>query len=275
MPRRAGLDDPAHDLLRQAGARRVDDHDVGAAGLLDEVAHREPDVAGVEAGVEDVVEARVLDRVGDRRLDDLDADHLARAGGEREADRADAAVEVEDALVAAQLRELGGDLVQPLGHLGVGLEERLRADQEVEAARAARAAAACRRAARSRRPAVLSPSCSWLGPEQAVAARPRRSASRCRCCRARSRAAPAARRCGGPRGRRGCAAARAARAGPRRSGPVRAPTPSTCSRTAFERSEASRQSSIGTISSQRPGAWKPHTSSPPGPVPNEYSSLLR
>ena len=36
--------------------------------------------------------------------------------------------------MAAQLRELGRHLVQPLGHLGVGLEERLRAHEEVEPA---------------------------------------------------------------------------------------------------------------------------------------------
>ena len=70
----------------------------------------------------------------DGRLDQLDADHLARPAGEREPDRADAAVEVVDALVAAQAGVLDGQLVQPLGHLGVGLEERLGRDQEVEVA---------------------------------------------------------------------------------------------------------------------------------------------
>ena len=47
------------------------------------------------------------------------------------------------------------------------------------------------------------------------------------------------------------------------------------SRTAFAGSEASRQSRTSTISSQRPGAWKPQMSRPVGSVPNEYSSLLR
>ena len=54
-PLRRGLDDAAHDLLRQAGARRVDDDDVGAAGLLDELAQREAHVAGEEARVGDLV----------------------------------------------------------------------------------------------------------------------------------------------------------------------------------------------------------------------------
>ena len=104
------------------------------ARLLDELAHRDADVAGVEGRVVDLVEARVLDRVGDRVLDELDADHLPRARGEREADRPDAAVEVEDPLVAAQAGELGGDAVEDLGHLGVGLEERLGRDQEAQVA---------------------------------------------------------------------------------------------------------------------------------------------
>ena len=55
-PLRRGLDDAAHDLLRQAGARRVDDDDVGLARLLDELAHRQAHVAGVEGGVGDLVE---------------------------------------------------------------------------------------------------------------------------------------------------------------------------------------------------------------------------
>ena len=44
---------------------------------------------------------------------------------------------------------------------------------------------------------------------------------------------------------------------------------------AAELVRASRQSVSGTISCHEPGAWKPHTSSPASPVPNEYSSLLR
>ena len=48
-PLRRRLDDPAHDLLGEAGAGRVDHADVGPAGLLDELAHRQADVAGEEA----------------------------------------------------------------------------------------------------------------------------------------------------------------------------------------------------------------------------------
>jgi len=56
-------------------------------------------------------------------LDDLEPPQLARAGGQRQPDRADAAVEVEHLLPTAQAGVLGGDRVQPLGHLRVRLEE--------------------------------------------------------------------------------------------------------------------------------------------------------
>ncbi len=59
----------------------------------------------------------------DRLGDDLQPPDLAGLGGHRQADRADPAVEVEDALAAGQAGELGGDRVEALGHLGVGLEE--------------------------------------------------------------------------------------------------------------------------------------------------------
>ena len=46
-------------FLRQAGARRIDDDDVGAARPLDQLAQREAHVAREEARVVDAVEARV------------------------------------------------------------------------------------------------------------------------------------------------------------------------------------------------------------------------
>ncbi len=55
----------------------------------------------------------------------------ARAASERP-DGADAAVEVVQALPALERGELGGDAVEPLGHLGVRLEERLRRDREAQ-----------------------------------------------------------------------------------------------------------------------------------------------
>ena len=75
----------------------------GRPGALDELAHREAHVAGEEARVVDPVARGVGDRVGDGLLDDLQAPHLAGAGGERQPDRPDAAVEVVDALPALQV----------------------------------------------------------------------------------------------------------------------------------------------------------------------------
>ena len=72
------------------------------------------------------------------------------------------------------------------------------------------------------------------------------------------------RRYGGPRGPRGCAGSRGARGGPTARGPARGPTRGPARRASLPRSEASSTSSTATISSKRPGAWKPHTSSPPG-----------
>ena len=54
--------------------------------------------------------------------------------GHRQADRADAAEEVEDALAPGQSGELRRDPVEALGHLGVGLEERAVGHLELEAA---------------------------------------------------------------------------------------------------------------------------------------------
>ena len=105
-PPRRGLDDPADDLLREPGARRVDDDDVGAPGALDQLAQRERARRRRRScALLDLVAARAfVDRVGDRRLDQLQPPQLRRARRQRQADRADAAVEVEDALAAPQRR---------------------------------------------------------------------------------------------------------------------------------------------------------------------------
>ena len=80
----------------------IDDHHVGAFRLLDQLAQREPDVAGEEPGVVDLVEPSVGDRVGDRVLDDLEPPHLRRPRRHQQPDRPDPAVQVVDALEAAQ-----------------------------------------------------------------------------------------------------------------------------------------------------------------------------
>ena len=152
--------------------------------------------------------SRVRDRVRDRRLDDVDAEYLAGAQREREAERADAAVEVVDALGAASAGVLGREPVEPLGHLGVGLEEGLRRDAEAQAGELLLEALVARHAPSCSPPCETSATRRvrvqrTLASGSARASRPR---GRRRGTRPRSsRAGPEARRCAGPRARRGCA----------------------------------------------------------------------
>ena len=106
----------------------------GLPASLEQRRDPEPGVGADEAGVGDPVERRVRLRVGDRLGDALEAPDLARPRGEREADRADPAEEVEEPLAAAEPGELAGDRVQPLGHLGVGLQEGVVGDAEAQPA---------------------------------------------------------------------------------------------------------------------------------------------
>src|SRR6202011_4193128 len=55
-PPRARFDDATDDLLGQARPGRVDDEDVRAPPLRDQLRQRQPDVAGVEVRVVDIVE---------------------------------------------------------------------------------------------------------------------------------------------------------------------------------------------------------------------------
>ena len=136
MRRGRGLDDAAHDFLREPGAGRVDDDHVGASGALQQLGQRDAVSPAKKRAFVISLRPRARDRVGDRLLDELDAPQLARARGERERDRADPAVQVVHALPALQRGVLGGHPVQQLGHLGVGLEERLGGDAQVELAEA-------------------------------------------------------------------------------------------------------------------------------------------
>src|SRR3954467_874390 len=70
--------------------------------------------------------------IGPRALHPLDAPDLAGRGSQREPDRADAAVQVVYALAAAEAGELDRGAVEALGHLGVGLEERVGRDAEAQ-----------------------------------------------------------------------------------------------------------------------------------------------
>ena len=93
-------------------------------------------VAAEEARVGHLVALRARDRVGDGLLHQLDPPQLAGARRQAERDRADARVEVVDALPALQAGVLHGVAVHALGHLGVGLKERLGRDAQVELAHA-------------------------------------------------------------------------------------------------------------------------------------------
>ena len=145
----------------------------GRLASLDELAQREAHVAGEEARVVDLVALGVGDRVGDRLLDDLQAPHLAGAGGEAQADGADPAVQVEDALPALEVGELGGDRVELLGHLGVRLKERLRRDREAQARRSPPRACGAPAMTSVSPPCVVSASASvrvHISPSQSTAA---------------------------------------------------------------------------------------------------------
>ncbi len=133
-PRRAGLEQAADDLLRQAGARRVDDDRVRPSRALDQRRDPEPGVGANELGVLDPVGGGVHLGVANRLGHALEAPDLARARGEREPDRADAAEEVEQALAAVEVGEVAGDRVEALGHLGVGLHEGRVRDAKAQAA---------------------------------------------------------------------------------------------------------------------------------------------
>src|SRR3954454_12694440 len=120
---RLALDDPADDLLREPGARRIEDDDIRAPGLLDERADTGSRAARAKARVLDAVSLRVSLGIRDRLRDQLEAPDLACARSHRQADRPDPAVEVEDPFGAGESGEIPGNAVEALGHLGVGLEE--------------------------------------------------------------------------------------------------------------------------------------------------------
>lgn len=122
------------DGLGAAGARWVDDDDIGAHALLVKARHDFGRIANDEFCVADVVVARVLLRIEDGGLDDLDAVDLAGFLREEQRDRAGAAVGVDDGLLALEVRELQRLVVEDFGLLRVDLEEGTRRDVEGQAA---------------------------------------------------------------------------------------------------------------------------------------------
>ena len=93
-------------------------------------------VAGVEVDVGDVVERRVLARRDDRLLLDLDRLDLPRPPRQRQAERADAAVEVHAGAQGLGAGEAQRRLVEHLAHAAVGLQEGRRRHPQVDAGEA-------------------------------------------------------------------------------------------------------------------------------------------
>lgn len=122
------------DSLGTAGARRVDDDDIGAHALFVEARHDFCRIADDELGVADVVVAGVLLCVEDGRLDDLDAVDLAGLLREEQGDCTSAAVGIDDGLFSLEVGELQGLVVEDFRLLCVDLEEGPRRDVEGQAA---------------------------------------------------------------------------------------------------------------------------------------------
>lgn len=122
------------DGLGAAGARRVDDDDIGAHALLVEARHDFGRVADDKFGVADIVVARILLRIEDGGLDDLDAVDLTGFLREEQRDRTGAAVGIDDSLLALEVREFQRLVVEDFGLLRVDLEEGARRDVEGQAA---------------------------------------------------------------------------------------------------------------------------------------------
>ncbi len=116
------------DGLGAAGARRVDDDDIGAHALLVETRHDFGRVADDEFGVADIVVARILLRVEDGGLDDLDAVDLTGFLREEQRDRAGAAVGIDDSLLALDVRELQRLVLDYLSMLSFDLKVGARRD---------------------------------------------------------------------------------------------------------------------------------------------------
>lgn len=124
--------DGGEKALVAAGARGIEDDDVGVlAGLghaLQEVAR----VGGVEADVVRAVRLRVADRVAHGVAVVLHADHACGIPAREDADRAGAAVGVHDGLFAGQPGIVERCAVEHLRLHGVDLVKRARRDAERE-----------------------------------------------------------------------------------------------------------------------------------------------
>src|SRR5215471_18380905 len=100
------LDQRAQRLGMEPGARWVRHHRLRAHALSDELRQGEADLAGEEGAIADLVGHGVAGGVGHRGGSELDAVDVSAAARELQADGASARVEIEDRLVARELRRL-------------------------------------------------------------------------------------------------------------------------------------------------------------------------
>lgn len=133
-PLRLGGEDGPQQTLVAAGARRVDDDDVGAVAVLHPAGKQRFGLSGIEGGVRAAAAIGILAGVLDGLRDDLDAAHLGRIRSQPEGDRARPAVGVDNPFPPAQGRGHAHRLVQLQRLLRVELEEGARRQREFHVA---------------------------------------------------------------------------------------------------------------------------------------------
>ena len=117
-----------------AGAWRVEDDDVRADAVADELGQLIDGVAEDELRVFDVVVLGVADGVADGRGDDFNAEDFFGFLGQKEGDRTSATVDVDDSFAAFEVGKVQGRFVEALGLFTIDLEEGLGRDVEGQGA---------------------------------------------------------------------------------------------------------------------------------------------
>ena len=124
--------DGGQKALVAAGARGIEDDDVGVFAGLGHVLQEVARVGGVEADVVRAVRLRVADRVAHGVAVVFHADHARGVPAREDADRAGAAVGVHDGFLAGQPGVVKRRAVEHLCLHGVDLVKRARRDAERE-----------------------------------------------------------------------------------------------------------------------------------------------